>query len=193
MLNVQTKISLFVLIIFANWLIRAETTSADIFAERSAKGNQLKATTLSFSLRNTVNNRQLSSLFVTDGLQVEGFDVKGFRIKKDGKMSFKYSLKPKKMDGDDALCEKLTFQALLNGQEKYKGKLFEFAYDSLLTDQGKDNWVVFVGLEEDSSALQNKICNFEFTIHSFRNVPDEKQLGFYAKKSLTNTLTSGNW
>jgi hypothetical protein len=193
MFNLQTKIICFVLIIVGNWLLQVDTTSADIFAERTAHDNMLKATTLSFSVRQTVNNRSFTNLFSMDGLVTDGFDVKAFRVKKDGKMDVKYQIKFKKTEGDDALCNKLSMQALLNGQEKYKGELYKFSIDSALSGQGKDDWVMFVGLEDNDSLLQNKICNFDLVLNSFYKNPDEEIVGFYAKRILTNTLASGNW
>ena len=193
MFNLQAKIVCFVLIILGNWLLRVDTTSADIFAERTAQDNMLKVTTLSFSLRQTVNNRPLANFFSIDGLVSDGFDVRAFRVKKDGKMDFKYQIKFKKTEGDDALCNKLTLQVLQNGQEKYKGELYKFVINSSLTGQGKDDWVMFVGLEDNDAQLQNKVCNFDFAFNSFYQDPDEKLVGLYAKRTLSNTLTSGNW
>lgn len=193
MFNLQAKIVCFVLIILGNWLLRVDTTSADIFAERIAHDNTLKATTLSFSLRQTVNNRPLTNFFSMDGLVTDGFDVKAFRVKKDGKMDFKYQVKFKKTEGDDALCNKLTLQVIQNGQEKYKGELYKFVINSSLSGQGKDDWVMFVGLEDNDAQLQNKVCNFDFALNSFYQDPDEKPVGLYAKRTLSNTLTSGNW
>lgn len=193
MLSLQTKIICFVLIIVGNWLLQVDTTSADIFAERTAHDNTLKATTLSFSLRQTVNNKPLTNFFNMDGLVNDGFDVKAFRVKKDGKMDFKYHVKFKKTEGDDVLCNKLTLQALLNGQEKYKGELHKFSIDSSLSGQGKDDWVMFVGLEDSDAQLQNKVCRFDFALNSFHLDPDENPVGIYARRTLNNTLTSGNW
>ena len=95
----------------ANFLLRTKTTSADIFAERLVRNNVLSASTLSFSERHTANNNEISNLFNTSGMQPFGFDVKAVRLKKEGKLDFRYHLKAVKSGSDDAACQKSLFKS----------------------------------------------------------------------------------
>ena len=90
MLTGKTKIIFIFLLFLANFLLRTKTTSADIFAERLVRNNVLSASTLSFSERHTANNNEISNLFNTSGMQPLGFEVKAVRIKKEGKLYFRY-------------------------------------------------------------------------------------------------------
>lgn len=193
MLSGRTKFIFIILILLANWLLKTQTTSADIFAERLIRGNSLSATTLSFSQHHTASNFQVSGLFNTIGMQPGGFDVKAVRIKKDGKLDFKYHLKAKKTEGDDVVCQNLKIQVLLGGQQKYEGPLLDLSLNSNLTGNNKDDWVFFVGLQSNSAALKNKNCGFNFIFDSFRDRPDENPKGFHAEQSLNNNINNGTW
>ncbi len=193
MLTGKTKIIFIFLLFLANFLLRTKTTSADIFAERLVRNNVLSASTLSFSERHTANNNEISNLFNTSGMQPFGFDVKAVRLKKEGKLDFRYHLKAVKSGSDDAACQNLSLQVLLKGQEKYKGPLLQLSFDSSLKDHERDDLVFFISLEENSSSIINKLCDFDFVINTYRNFPDESPVGFFAKKHLSNTITMGAW
>ncbi|MEK7079581.1 MAG: hypothetical protein AAB929_05920 [Patescibacteria group bacterium] len=193
MLTGKTKIIFIFLLFLANFLLRTKTTSADIFAERLVRNNVLSASTLSFSERHTANNNEISYLFNTSGIRPFGFDVKAVRLKKEGKLDFKYHLKAMKTGGDDGACQNLSLQVLLKGQEKYKGPLLQLSFDSNLKDHEKDDLVLFIGLDENNSAITNKLCEFDFVINTYRNSPDESPVGFFAKKHLTNSISLGAW
>lgn len=193
MLTGKTKIIFIFLLFLANFLLRTKTTSADIFAERLIRNNVLSASTLSFSERHTANNNEISSLFNTNGIQPSGFDVKAVRIKKEGKMDFKYHIKTVKSGGDEAACQTLSLQVLLRGQEKYRGPLLLLSFDSILKDLERDDLVLFISMEENSTSNMNKLCEFNFIIKTYRNSHDENPVGFYAVKYLTNTVSIGAW
>lgn len=193
MLTGKTKIIFIFLLFLANFLLRTKTTSADIFAERLIRNNVLSASTLSFSERHTANNNEISSLFNTNGIQPSGFDVKAVRLKKEGKLDFKYHLKTVKTGGDEAACQSLSLQVLLKGQEKYRGPLMLLSFDSSLKDIERDDLVFFISLEEGHTSIINKLCDFDFVINTYRNSPDESPIGFYAKKHLTNSISLGAW
>lgn len=193
MLTGKTKIIFIFLLILANFLLRTKTTSADIFAERLIRDNVLSASTLSFSGRHTANNNEISSLFNTNGMLPSGFDVRAVRLKKEGKMDFKYHLKAVKSGGDEAACQSLSLQVLLKGQEKYKGPLLHLSFDSSLRGPERDDLVFFISMEENSPSSMNKLCEFNFIFKTYRNTSDENPTGFNAIKYLANAVSIGSW
>ena len=69
MLSSRAKIIFVILLLIANWLVRTNITSADVFAERRVVNNILVATTLSFSELHTARNSRISTLFSVSGIQ----------------------------------------------------------------------------------------------------------------------------
>lgn len=192
MVSEKVKISLLILIFFGYFLIKTNFTSADLYAQRIVKKNSLTATTLSFSTRHTANNRYLNFFFNTNEIQPEGFDLAAVRIKKDGKLSFKYRLKYIKKGGDEDLCQNLNLIVLQNWQQKYQGKLANFSLDSTLPSSGKEEWIFYLILDDNDSNLKNKVCQFDFYFKTYRDDPESKK-GFYAERTLPNYVSSGSW
>lgn len=192
MVSQKIKLSLFITIFFGYFLIKTNLTSADLYAQRVVKKNSLTATTLSFSTRHTANNRYLNFLFNTNDFQPQGFDLEAIRIKKDGKLSFKYRLKYQKKAGDDDLCSNLNLTVLQNWQQKYQGRLSSFSLDSVLPASGREEWIFYISLDDDNNLLKNKVCQFDFYFKTYRDDPGSKK-GFYAERSLPNYISSGNW
>jgi hypothetical protein len=192
MFSLRTQVTLFSIILISFFLIKTEKTSADLYAERVVRSNNFTATTLSFSTRHTANNAQVSFLFNSNGFQPEGFDLKAVRIKKDGKMDFKYRLKYIKKSGDDDLCNQLNLTVIQNWQQKYQGRLSLFSLDSNIPASGKQDWIFYISLDDNQDFLKNKVCEFDFYFKTWRDNPDDKK-GFYAQRSLPNYISSGNW
>jgi len=193
MLSKRTKIILTIIFLVSLFLIYTEKTDADLVAERTVKNNKFTATTLSFSQRHTANNSNISMLFKTVGIQPAGFDIGAVRIKKDGKMNFKYHLKVVKVGGDDVFCRSLNIQVMQKGTFKFQGKLVDLALNSVVDDNNHQDWIFFIGLDDNNTSLQNKICEFNFDFKTWRNTPDENIGGFYAQRVLNNNMLSGNW
>ena len=193
MLSSRTKIILIIILFISLFLIYTDRTDADLVAERTVKNNKFTATTLSFSQRHTANNSHILMLFRTMGIQPDGFDVGAVRIKKDGKLNFKYHMKTVKVNGDDGFCQALNIQVMQKGVFKYQGKLVDLSLDSNVDNSNPQNWIFFISLDDDSTSLQNKNCEFNFDFKTWRNTPDQNLGGFYAQRLLHNNISSGNW
>lgn len=128
------------------------------------------------------------------GLLPGGFDIKAVRIKKDGRMSFKYHMKAVKKAGDDILCNSLNIEVFpKGGGVKYQGNLMNLSINSTISDQGIDNWIFLLSLDDDNINLKNKSCEFELVVNTYRNNPNENPYGFRATRSLYNNIIAGNW
>jgi hypothetical protein len=180
------------MLVLALFLLNTSRTDADLFAERIVRSNHFSATTLSFSQRHTANNSYINQLFRTINIQPEGFDLGAVRIKKDGKLNFKYRLKTIKTNGDNSFCQALTLDVMQKGIYKYQGKLMDFIFDSNINDSQPQDWIFFIGLTDDNISLKNKTCEFNFYFKTWRNDPESKK-GFYAERSLYNIISSGSW
>lgn len=192
MISTRTKTILIIILCFGILLRFTDHTDADIFAQRIVRSNRFSATTLSFSERNTANNTYISQLFITNGLQPQGFDLEAVRIKKDGKLNFKYRVKVIKVNGDDNFCSNLNLEVMREGIFKYKGKLMDFILDDNINNEIPQDWIFFVGLENNDAVLQNNICEFNFYFRTWRVNPDEKG-GFFSERLLSNSIIAGNW
>ena len=193
MLDNKTKFIFIILILVGNWLIGTRVTSADLFAERRAVNNGLKATTLSFAIRTPFNSDRLSNLFMVNGIQPDGFEIRATRLVKDGKMDVTYQYSVEKIGGDDAVCNALQLNILLNAKEVYKGPLLSAHFDSTLKDGIKDTYIYMVSLDDKNSALQQKNCEFKFVFHTSYPIVNGKPVGLWAKGELPSIVSSGNW
>lgn len=188
----QLKILCFLFLGFYFLLINSATTSADLADETKIKNNQMAATTLSFSDQNTANNQPLSQLFKTNGLVFGGFDLSSIRVKKDGKMGFKYQLQTEIKGSDDLLCKALDLELWQNQKVKYQGKLSGFNFQSDLNGSLNEDWIFILKLDNESQTLMNKTCEFNFLLTTFRKDLEEKG-GFRDEKIITNLVLSGRW
>jgi len=192
MFSIRTKTILIILLFTSLFLIYTDRTDADLVAERTVRNNNFTATTLNFSQRHTANNSHISMLFRTMGIQPGGFDLGAARIKKDGKLNFKYRLKVIKTGGDDSLCQTLKIQVMQKGSFKFEGNLLDLVIDSNIDNNNPQDWIFFINLDNDEANLRSKNCEFNFNFKTWRNNPDERK-GFYAERSLTNNISSGVW
>jgi len=192
MLTARTKIILIIVLFTALFLIHTDRTAADLVAERTVRKNNFTATTLSFSQNHTANNLPISLLFKTNGLQPGGFDVGAVRIKKEGKLNFQYRLKVIKTGGNDELCQALKIQVMQKGSFKFQGRLLDLVIDANVDNNQPQDWIFFIGLDDNGGNLRSKSCEFDFNFKTWRNHPDERK-GFYAERSLSNNILSGTW
>lgn len=167
-------------------------TSADLFVTKIIGNNKFSATTLDFSNRDTATNGFTSVLFNISGFVTSGFEVKGVRMKKDGKEDFEYKINFVKSLGDDSLCQALQLTVLQNWQIKYQGNLSDFTLNSNIKENGFDDWVFYINLARNEIELTNKICDFNFVFKTFRADP-QKTVGFWDEEILTNHIASGTW
>lgn len=193
MLSHKTKGILFTIILFGYFLIVTAKTSADLFDEDIIRQNKLKMTTLALSQRNTANNNKIPSLFNISSIKPGGFSVGAVRITNDGQADFKYRLKTTFPGGLTTLCQALDVEVWQERETKFQGKLKDLVLDQNLNSQNRNNWIIFVKLDQNTANLKNTSCNFNFVFKTWvDNDPDLKK-GFWDEKILTNTLTSGNW
>jgi hypothetical protein len=192
MLSSRTYTILVIILLVGYFLIHTQQTDADLVAERVVADNRFTATTLSFSNRHTANNTTLETFFNTNGFLPGGFDVKGVRIKKEGKLNFKYKVRVVKIGGSDALCGAFELTVMQEWQKKYEGPLLNFSQDSIIDSEVPEDWVFFLSLNEKSPDLKNKSCQFELVFKTYRTDP-ESRMGFFAERKLTNSITSGSW
>lgn len=193
MLNTRIKIILVFSLLISLFLINTYYTDADIFAERMVQHNRLSMTTIDFSARHSANNGSISYIFRTIGLQPGGFDLGAVKIKKEGKLGFKYHIKTVKTNGDDGLCNALNVQVLQrNLTVKYQGKLMNLSIDGEINGDVPDDWIFFIGLDDKGGELKSKICEFNLDFKTWRNQPNETK-GIYAERILSNVISSGNW
>ncbi|OIO18199.1 hypothetical protein AUJ29_00385 [Candidatus Kuenenbacteria bacterium CG1_02_38_13] len=191
-LSVRSQIVFTTLLILGLFLLNTGHTDADIFAERTVRGNAFTATTLDFSQRHSANNSQLNLMFNTQGYLPEGFDLRGLRIKKEGKMDFRYRIKTVIKNGDTNFCNSLSLQLIQNWQAKYQGRLVDLNIDAAIPTSGIENWIAYLNLENNDARLKNKTCEFDFVFKAYRTNPDIKT-GFWAEKVVNNNVSSGTW
>jgi len=191
-LSTRSQVVFTILLILGLFLLNTDHTDADIFAERTVRSNAFTATTLDFSQRHSANNSRLNLLFNTQGYLPEGFDLRGVRIKKEGKMDFRYRIKTVVKNGDPDFCNNLSLQLIQNWQTKYQGRLVDLNIDATIPTSGIENWIVYLNLESSDAKLKNKTCEFDFVFKAYRTNPDVKT-GFWAEKVVNNNVSSGTW
>ncbi len=193
MLSRRTRIILLIILFTSCFLLNTNRTDADLVAERVVRNNRLTATTLSFSQRHTANDSHLSLLFNTVGLLPGGFDLAAVRLKKEGKLNFKYQLKVNKTGGDDLFCQALKIQVMQQGSFKFEGSLLDLVIQANINEENlQHDWIFFISLEDNNANLRGKNCQFDFYFKTFRTNPQERK-GFYAERTLTNNILSGFW
>ena len=167
-------------------------TDADISDSEVATGNIFTATTLDITQNQTSNNLPVSSLFNVTSLIPGGFEIRTVRIKKAGKMDFNYRITASQTVGDDNFCQSLVIVLLQDWQIKYEGEIFELSLDDRINENGIDDWVVLVKLDNNNQALTEKECQFDIIFNTWKNDPYETN-GFHDEEVITNRITSGNW
>ncbi len=173
-------------------LLFTGATDADLFDNEMVTGNIFSATTLDFANKQTSNELSLSFLFNTTGLIPGGFEVKGLRIKKEGEMDFNYRLVASKTAGDDNLYQALNLTLVQNWQVVYQGSLGGLSLDDFINENGIDDWILMVGLDDNNQALSLKECEFNLTVKTWKTDPGETW-GFYDEEILSNRVTTGSW
>lgn len=194
MLNVRSRLVLFFLLTVGLFLLYTDRTDADLVAERMVTGNKFSMSTLQLLAGNSYNFVNVGSFFNVLGILPGGFEIHGLRIKKDGKIGFKYSLLTRFTGGDQNACETLQIQALNNWSTKYDGKLLNLKADSDMGANSFDDWVIVVKLPSGATAaVANKTCNFELVAKTWKNSSTENRVGFWSERVLTNIVTIASW
>jgi len=193
MLSSKIRIILLTILAIAILLINTDYTDADLFAERNISQNRFVAIVLNFFARHTANNTPVTSLFRTTGIQPGGFDIATTRIRRDGKVEFKYYLKTVKLNGDDNFCKKLKIQTYTRAfQSKYSGSLTDMNIQSTITNDTPEDWVFVVSLDDSDISLKNKLCEFNIEFRTWNTNLNETK-GIFAERKLNSIVSSGNW
>ncbi len=193
MLKPEIKgLAVFLILLYV-FLVKTSYTDADIFAERTVSANKFSAITLDFSVRNSFNNSLITSLFSSLGIQPSGFDLGAAKIKSETNNKFKYQVKTVKTNGDDLFCARLNVQVFdRNFFKVWSGSLLNLNFTSRFVNLNPKDFIFFVSLDDQDSELKNKICEFNFSLKTYRNNPDE-QGGIFAERLINNVISSGNW
>lgn len=187
--NAHTKVALILIVLLGIFLMRTQKTAADIFDEETITGNKLTTTTLEISVRNSASFSKETFFFQISGMKKDGFDIRGLRIKKDGKMNFNYRLKTDIKNESGTLCHNLNLSMYNTSLQKITdGKLSGFLIDRDMSSSGIDDWIFLIELDSDQPSGTSQ-CNFDIVITTWRTSADE-QGGFYDKKILQNTITA---
>ncbi|MFA5933126.1 MAG: lamin tail domain-containing protein [Microgenomates group bacterium] len=159
--------------------------------EESA-GNNLQASTLDFSLRNSDGSLITPPLFNVSSFKPEDSSSKSAVIKKDGTLDFNYNISAAKI-GDDNLCSALQIEAKLDGVTKYSGNLLGLNTTPAITITGdQDDWTFRVTLVNSDASLQDKTCNFNIAYRGWQTDSDGTW-GFSDEEILSNNVSTGNW
>lgn len=167
-------------------LLFARTTDADMIVQKEIPQNELSATTLEFSGRDTASGTNTNMLFNITGLRPGGFQIRAIRIKKDGRMNFDYFTKTEIGEGDSSFCSSLNLTIMEDWQKKYSGKLIDLNVERKMSESGLNDWVFIVELGPIDTSLANKSCNFDFVFKTTGT-------GFVDEKRFQNQISSGVW
>ncbi len=193
MLNGRARFILLFLIFFGSFLITTSYTDADLTAERMILQNRFVAIVMNFLSQNTANNTPLSTLLRTTSLQPGGFDVSSLRIRSGGQTGLKYALKVVKINGDDAFCRALRLRTFHRDlASRYEGGLMDLNITSTIDDTTPEDWIFILSLDDSNTGLQNKLCEFNFVVRTYRGSPNESG-GIYAERKVSNIISSGSW
>ncbi|MFA5886794.1 MAG: hypothetical protein WC863_03360 [Patescibacteria group bacterium] len=184
------RLAIFLILLYV-FLIKTGYTDADIFAERVVSRNKFSVMTLDFSTKSSFNNSPVTSLFHSLGIQPNGFDLAAAKVKAETDAKFKYHLRAVKTNGDDFFCSQLQVRVFnRNFLEIFSGSLLNLSFST--ANSNPRDFIFFVSLSGQDQALQNKICEFNFDLKTYRDQPDE-QGGIFAQRLISNVISSGNW
>ena len=181
------------MLMFGLFLLKVQSTSADLTAQRTVKNNHLRATTLALAEQHTASFASLTTLFNTTGYLPGGFDIRAIKLAKTGELNFKYQLKIESSGETTPFCQNLTIKVLKNWTENYNGSLLSFTTEATIPDTGSDDWVFILSLPGNDEAFKSSVCVFNLIARTWRNDPNEALAGFWSKKQLTNLVTTATW
>ena len=75
---------------------------------------------------------------------------------------------------------------------KHDGSLLDFSYSSTVVDKTPEDWIFIVSLDDKNNQLQNKLCEFNFNVRSYRSSPNETG-GIFAERKINNIISSWAW
>lgn len=190
-MSVRSKVLLALIMMLGHFLIGTSATSADIFDEVTTDAT-FDMTTLELAQRHTANATVQSQMFNTFQIQPQGYDVGAIRIRKEGETDFQYRFKSLSTSGSQALCDALEIEVQYDRNPEYNGLLKNMAIDKTINADEQDDWLMFIELNDDSTALHNQQCNFQLVFKTWGDGPDDTT-GFWDEAIMTNTVTTGTW
>lgn len=194
MLQLRSRVVLLVVFLFGVFLLRTELTSADLVATRSVVGNMFSMSTLQLSTVLPYKSEKIISLFDLAGMEKGGFEVRGFRIKKDGQLNFKYNLVSSLISGEQTLCSQMQITASSNGQLLYSGSAMGINLNREIPVSGVDDWIVILKSPYTlGDEWKGKGCAFKILAKTYRYQPGEEKKGFWSERELVSSLSMGNW
>ena len=176
------------ILIFSITLYNSGTTDADLIDSLIIASNTAEATTLDFSNRNTANNSQTNLLFNTNAIVPGGFDIKAIRIRKDGDLAFSYEITTEITSGNPTFCQNIKMTILKSWTTIYEGDLPNTLVSTILNENGVDDLIIVINLDNNDQSLVNQSCFFNIKFKTFLDGSS-----FDDEEILDNTITSGNW
>lgn len=157
----------------------------------TSNGNEFTAGSLDLSLRDSTDNQVTQKLFdskINYGQEV----TKNVFVKKEGSLSFEYTITAEKISGSDSLCNALKVGIERDGVGGiYTGSLL--GLNPSLDITGSQDEVSFrIYLDDNSSTLQDKECQFKIKF-------DAKQQGISSggfsssEVIIDNKIETGWW
>ena len=193
MLSGRARFILLFLVFFELFLVTTRYTDADLTAERIVLHNKFATIVINLFSQSTANNNPLTDMFHTTSIRPGGFDLAAMRIQNDAKATIKYLLKTAKVSGDEAFCRALKIRVLHRDlSTKYEGSLLDFSYNSTVVDTTPEDWIFIASLDDRNTQLQNKLCEFNIIVRSYRNSPNETG-GIFAERKISSIISSGTW
>ncbi len=172
-------------------LITVQVTDADMLDEEIISGHKFMATTLDFSLNDTVNNTDKIMFISMSGLLPKGFGVASLRLNNQGKLGFNYQASLADQGGSGALCGAMQVRVMRNWQVIYEGQLTGMQFTGSLTEKGSDDLVFALSLPSADASLIGQSCNFKIKFANQK--PEGSFLKFSDEEVLDNVVTTGSW
>lgn len=170
-------------------LLNSSYTSADIFAERNIANNKLAAISIDIKLLNTTNNNQTSLLFNTSDFEYGGFDVKSIRVKNPSDLDFNYLITGSVKIEKEEFCKNLKIKIYDNKFIlKQEASILDLNTKSFIKQKNTEDLVIFLTLENNTSADTQKIGYCEFAINFKSDLSNSK---ISASREIVNTVFMG--
>ena len=192
-MNFFVKTILLLMIFVGVILINAQKTSADLVAQKRQMNNKITATTLSFSSLNTTNFDVIRWFFNIESIKPNGYEIKPLKVKNEGSLNFNYLIKVNKKNSDENFCEAISLRVIKDWQKIYDGSLLDLKLNQKMTLEKDYDLIFEIYFNKKDASLKEKQCNFDFELKTWKNNPDEKEKGLFAKQTLSNTVRSGKW
>jgi hypothetical protein len=162
-------------------LLNSNYTNADLIDEVSVNANTLKATTLSISIQNTIDNTQKPYIFNINKFQKGSLDATTIRIRNTGKEKTKYFLNINSINNNE-VCQQPTLKILKDDKIIYSDKIINLNLEmSEINSNEKNDLIFLLSLNENINQNSPTPCEYQLNINTKIN-PQLNQGLFDSKK-----------